>query len=1003
MLSTGDFDILFQFKQDVINDILIRVLNESPLTNLHLKSPISRLIEQPIPTAEVKAYWDKPDLALSDDNTISLSVEVNGGARQIITQRILTLSGSISITRKALLVAANDGTFFLHLASPQPLDLHMSKLHATYAGSRWPDYLSAIDPTREISALRPVLTYELMYPLTNLPLSYDVGTLPLRFAPSNSFRPTSSSGWIIPVKATDLHLVKTTETEVVAIGVSLTNDSCDASRINGTFPKGVECNASITLTSSGMNVVLEQLRRQNALVGIIQSTSRAQQVSWRWESLTVAFHNDYISLAGNLRMNATVTHVTADLYCFVDQYGYLTITPRAITTNDSIAETIIASWSTVLRMILRARDKNQRNNDRNDQYKLFQRFTISGTLVAVEAIAVALLIEEGALTLFYDIPKASEGFHAEIPLHKPKVAIIQPRIPVQMAKGAPVSIEMQAQLTAQSYPPYDYVWSTDLTQGPAPDRGQSMKVTGVPTTTATGNGLQALTNTHVKVIDMFGQDVDASAPALYKPASDHHDRTRRRLPDHPHRLVSTLLIVAVAIVVIVTSGIGAALAILQPSLSLSGSSSVVSGGTMLLHGRNFVPGSSVTLTLDNGLPLAYTGHGPAGESLYGAESITALQLLVVGRLAQSISANTPIPVNSLGQFDVSIRVSESWSPEIHTIHALDSILGRSAELQFTIVAKPPPLTLTVIPASLTESPPSLNFGTLNPGTSKVLTLQVGNSGGQPLTWNAGTGSANWLTLDMSTGTIQPDAQEKVKVTADSSQVGKYSTTLNITSNGGNVQVPVTLIVTAQPSPRVGGATLGGCSYAAGLGWTCTTTVTADASNQADLSWTTSYSGVGGTTFTPSTGTLPPGQSKSVGVIVPDDECPNSFTFTFFGPVNNASVTYNCPAPTLTVNPTSEDTNTCMSVEGGNGFQCTVTLMETSDSQGYVQWSADSDVKATFSPQNGQLSPNGSVPVTITIPSTNCVNGNGKGTITFSQAPGVNPATVTWFGECPIIK
>src|SRR5438876_1316655 len=178
------------------------------------------------------------------------------------------------MTRKALLVEANDGKFYLCLESPQPFDLHMSKLHATYAGSKWPECLSSIDPTREISVLRPVLTYELMTPLANLPLSYDVRSLPLRFAPSNSFRPTSPSDWNIPVKAADIHLVKTTETEAVAIGVSLSNVSCDASSITGTFPKGVVSNASITLTSSGMNFVLEQLRRQGTLVGTIQSTSK---------------------------------------------------------------------------------------------------------------------------------------------------------------------------------------------------------------------------------------------------------------------------------------------------------------------------------------------------------------------------------------------------------------------------------------------------------------------------------------------------------------------------------------------------------------------------------------------------------------------------------------------------------------------------------------------------------------------------------------------------------
>ncbi len=57
MPNTGGFDVMLQFKQDIINDILVRVLNESLITNLHLKSPLSRLIDEPVPPTQVKISW----------------------------------------------------------------------------------------------------------------------------------------------------------------------------------------------------------------------------------------------------------------------------------------------------------------------------------------------------------------------------------------------------------------------------------------------------------------------------------------------------------------------------------------------------------------------------------------------------------------------------------------------------------------------------------------------------------------------------------------------------------------------------------------------------------------------------------------------------------------------------------------------------------------------------------------------------------------------------------
>jgi len=138
MPDTGGFDVMLQFKQDIINDILVRVLNESLITNLHLKSPLSRLINEPVPPTQVKVWWDKPELEFDDADSMSLSVDVTGGARQLFTERNLSVDGSVSITRKALFTTDKMGAPYLYLEPPQPFDLHLSKLKVTYEGSKWP-------------------------------------------------------------------------------------------------------------------------------------------------------------------------------------------------------------------------------------------------------------------------------------------------------------------------------------------------------------------------------------------------------------------------------------------------------------------------------------------------------------------------------------------------------------------------------------------------------------------------------------------------------------------------------------------------------------------------------------------------------------------------------------------------------------------------------------------------------------------------------------------------
>src|SRR5215467_547211 len=257
MTNAGGFDVMLQFTQDIVNDIFVRILNESLVTNLHLKSPLSRLIDEPLPPTQVKAWWDKPELELDDDDSISLSVDVTGGARQLLTQRNLEVDGSVSITRKTVLATDDTGELYIHLESPELLDLHMSKLNVTYPGSTWPPLLSAIDPTRETTILRPLLTKTLMEPLSQLPLSYQVKSLPLHFPVSDTVtsRPPAItlSEWHIPVTTAAVRVLKTKQADVVAMGLSLTHNHCDPTQMTLAFPKEAKSNTALTLTSMGMN------------------------------------------------------------------------------------------------------------------------------------------------------------------------------------------------------------------------------------------------------------------------------------------------------------------------------------------------------------------------------------------------------------------------------------------------------------------------------------------------------------------------------------------------------------------------------------------------------------------------------------------------------------------------------------------------------------------------------------------------------------------------------
>src|SRR6266480_7607717 len=109
-------------------------------------------------------------------------------------------------------------------------------------------------------------------------------------------------------------------------------------------------------------------------------------------------------------------------------------------------------------------------------------------------------------------------------------------------------------------------------------------------------------------------------------------------------------------------------------------------------------------------------------------------------------------------------------------------------------------------AILNVSKQSLDFGQLQAGQQAQQNFSISNLGNIPLQWQASydAGNVSWLSLPTATGTIQPGAKPQmmpVNVDTTGLAAGSYSATILVTSNGGNAQVGITLVVTGStPTP-----------------------------------------------------------------------------------------------------------------------------------------------------------------------------------------------------------
>src|SRR5258708_21060658 len=157
-------------------------------------------------------------------------------------------------------------------------------------------------------------------------------------------------------------------------------------------------------------------------------------------------------------------------------------------------------------------------------------------------------------------------------------------------------------------------------------------------------------------------------PLPRRPTSPHHS--------HPTGCAPAWLVLLFVAILIITSVITLGLTVLTPNLStLNGSTNIDIGGSLHIHGSSFIPGSSVSLTLDDATPLYFTSsHTPV---LANCTVSTLLQSgLAALPIAHQLSSSNLVTISGNGTFTVTITIDQSWHTGQHSIRAAEKISPR---------------------------------------------------------------------------------------------------------------------------------------------------------------------------------------------------------------------------------------------------------------------------------------------------------------------------------------
>ena len=512
--------------------------------------------------------------------------------------------------------------------------------------------------------------------------------------------------------------------------------------------------------------------------------------------------------------------------------------------------------------------------------------------------------------------------------------------------------------------------------------------------------------------------VPHAAPA--QPAAQHGTMSLPPQPAHPlpgphgsgrgcAGCLPALVVAGVTCLLIVASIIGLGFTILSPSLSLGGSTNVAWGESIHLHGNNFIPGSTVRLTLDGAAPLYYTSRNPATQVSYSTITTAGLDT-IEEQFAQDNSAKNRVVISGNGTFNVSVIVNPIWHAGRHFIRASEEISPRSALLTFTIQQPGTSSSATPSPTE-TPTPPALGLSCVKPAlialaasagytqpVSQKVTLCAIGSGTIDWTTSWDHNAAPWLQLDHTSGKINAPGQGQVKVStlAASLKPGKYTTAITFSSQASGT--PVSLTVSFTVEAGCVSVTPGTFKVSSAIGATQTQTATVTNCGNAAGSWSAATS-ASWLKVAPASGTLSAGAAQKVTITMSQGKVGTytaQGTFTLGENQSAVHVTLKAQAPTLSINPSSLGAQSCSLDRKNMVWVCQVMVTNNGEVNANLNWSTSSSGMSgiTFTPSSGTLAAGLQVEVKITIPSRCPANA----TLTFTGP--ANNVSLGWTYLCP---
>jgi len=204
---------------------------------------------------------------------------------------------------------------------------------------------------------------------------------------------------------------------------------------------------------------------------------------------------------------------------------------------------------------------------------------------------------------------------------------------------------------------------------------------------------------------------------------------------------------------------------------------------------------------------------------------------------------------------------------------------------------------------LLVQPNALNFTTIQGTNPAPQTFTITNTGNAPLNWviTKDANATTYIPITPAQSTLAPGQSTAITVAPNVAQAnaGTINALITVSDSDAGTTVPsqtvtVTIVINTPPALSVTPTSLIGSQgcLSSGGNFICLATLT-NTSQTLNLLWTVTTNLLPGSSIIPTNGTLSPGQSIRVQIVIPLNDCAPGASITFSGPGNSVTVPWIC--------------------------------------------------------------------------------------------------------------